>query len=723
MSIKQAAQIVQSQGRGNDSMLMHVTPGEVQALQGIAQAHGGSLTVNPQSGLPEAGFLESVLPTVAGIGIGVATGNPFLGAAIAGGAGFATTGSLEKGLMAGIGAFGGSSALAGIGAAGAAGATGAAGAAGGAGAAGSSVAGTAASTSIAPTMIQPSAMSSAVGSGGLTGAQKFAGMGFGNKLGAIGQGFSNLGFSGSLEAMGTGNLLMGAAPLVGGMMGGESDFASPEPEGDKRQYDWDPVSGRFVKRPVVSVSDYSGPKRSVFAYADGGSVSREDQIQDLYQELVGREAQAADMEIWTRRQNQGLGVDDIRSQMMTSPEAIAYAQQVESDPNYRGPRQQFEEGIEDSNRNQIARMYREYLNRDPDSSEINHWADEIGYGSSMADVQNAIKASQEATNINNRADIQAAYIDALGRAPDQAGLEHYQQAMQDGLDPTAMRSQIMGSSEASGIRAAEQQRMQAFSPPPPTPMTPSMGATPAQQTGIGMIPNRYQAPVNTPSQGVNDYNQLLANRANYEYVETPMPDAMRPRSPQEMQNMRDQQLLGQQVRVQDIQQGAAQSTKPEESEATASKSNDDVYPLVSHRTGEAYAQGGITSIKNTPKFRAGGEMESDAFVVPADVVSALGNGSTDAGVSILNDYLGVAMPIEGDGDGLSDDVPATIEGEQPARVADGEVYIPAGVVAKLGSGDPERGAAKLYVMLDKIRESAHGNRQQQKKVKPEKVMP
>jgi len=116
-------------------------------------------------------------------------------------------------------------------------------------------------------------------------------------------------------------------------------------------------------------------------------------------------------------------------------------------------------------------------------------------------------------------------------------------------------------------------------------------------------------------------------------------------------------------------------------------------------------------------------MQSDAFVVPADVVSALGNGSTDAGVAVLNEYLGMAMPIEGPGDGLSDDIPATIDGEQPARVADGEVYIPAEVVAMLGGGNPDAGSQKLYQMLDRIREAAHGKTKQQGEVNPEQVMP
>jgi hypothetical protein len=70
---QQSAQGLASLGRGNDSMLVHMTPREVQGLQGLAMAHGGSLTVNPQTGLPEAGFLDFVLP-VAGSFFGIPPG-------------------------------------------------------------------------------------------------------------------------------------------------------------------------------------------------------------------------------------------------------------------------------------------------------------------------------------------------------------------------------------------------------------------------------------------------------------------------------------------------------------------------------------------------------------------------------------------------------------------------------------------------------------------------
>jgi hypothetical protein len=103
---------IASLGRGQDSMLVHMTPGEVQGLQRLAMAHGGSLTINPQTGLPEAGFLSSMLPTLIGLGITAASGGAIPGWMIGAGVGGVTalsTGSLSKGLMAGLGAYGGAS--------------------------------------------------------------------------------------------------------------------------------------------------------------------------------------------------------------------------------------------------------------------------------------------------------------------------------------------------------------------------------------------------------------------------------------------------------------------------------------------------------------------------------------------------------------------------------------------------------------------------------------
>ena len=81
---QQIAQGIAALGRGNDSMLVHMTPGEVESLQKLAMAKGGSLTINPHTGLPEAGFLSSFLPMLAGIAT-TAMGFGPVGASIAGG--------------------------------------------------------------------------------------------------------------------------------------------------------------------------------------------------------------------------------------------------------------------------------------------------------------------------------------------------------------------------------------------------------------------------------------------------------------------------------------------------------------------------------------------------------------------------------------------------------------------------------------------------------------
>jgi hypothetical protein len=105
-----AAQAVQSQGRGKDTMLVHMTPNEVKGLQALAATQGGSLTINPATGLPEAGILDAILPMIAGFALGPA-GFALMSAPMAamtvGGVTALATGDLMKGVSAGLGAFGG----------------------------------------------------------------------------------------------------------------------------------------------------------------------------------------------------------------------------------------------------------------------------------------------------------------------------------------------------------------------------------------------------------------------------------------------------------------------------------------------------------------------------------------------------------------------------------------------------------------------------------------
>jgi hypothetical protein len=110
--IASVAQNLADKGRKGDSMLVHMTPDEVAGLQALAQQMGGSLTINPQTGLPEANIFKKLLPMALGFALGPAGAGLFQSALTTGlavGAGYTlATGSLQQGLAAGLGAYGGS---------------------------------------------------------------------------------------------------------------------------------------------------------------------------------------------------------------------------------------------------------------------------------------------------------------------------------------------------------------------------------------------------------------------------------------------------------------------------------------------------------------------------------------------------------------------------------------------------------------------------------------
>jgi hypothetical protein len=87
------------------------------------------------------------------------------------------------------------------------------------------------------------------------------------------------------------------------------------------------------------------------------------------------------------------------------------------------------------------------------------------------------------------------------------------------------------------------------------------------------------------------------------------------------------------------------------------------------------------------------------------------------------DVTGEPRMVQGTGDGMSDSVPATIEGVQEARLANDEFVIPADVVADIGNGSSNAGAKKLYNMMDRIRKARHGTTKQPPEIRAERLMP
>ena len=92
------------------------------------------------------------------------------------------------------------------------------------------------------------------------------------------------------------------------------------------------------------------------------------------------------------------------------------------------------------------------------------------------------------------------------------------------------------------------------------------------------------------------------------------------------------------------------------------------------------------------------------------------------GLADLGGYSDGGRMLKGPGDGMSDDIPATIANKQPARLANEEFVIPADVVSHLGNGSSEAGAKVLYKMMDRVRRARTGSKKQGKQINPEKYL-
>jgi hypothetical protein len=124
--------------------------------------------------------------------------------------------------------------------------------------------------------------------------------------------------------------------------------------------------------------------------------------------------------------------------------------------------------------------------------------------------------------------------------------------------------------------------------------------------------------------------------------------------------------------------------------------------------------GGLHALAN--RQAQGFPLQSNAFVLPADVISALGNGSTNAGAERVRSMFGGGQLIDGPGDGQSDSIPAHIDGQQPAAVARGEMYMDPQLVARAGNGSHPKGVAALHQLMNNTRQQAYGNPRQQRRV-------
>jgi hypothetical protein len=252
MSLHIAAQHLASKGRDGDTELVHMTKGEIRGLQGLALAHGGSLSINPDTGLVEASFLKRILPAIAGAGLMMIPGvGPLAAAGMVGGFETLRTGDIGKGLMAGLGAYGG------------------------AGLAGN-LSGAAASTAVDASA--QNLANQAIAEGSTTAGMAEATRNIGTPtLSSIGQGFNQV--TSSPEALGgfakqnLMNIGAAATPALADAMTPEAPSIPGQPEEDERYkgspYRYNLASG-FSGSTPARPNPYYRP--TGLGYAEGGDV-------------------------------------------------------------------------------------------------------------------------------------------------------------------------------------------------------------------------------------------------------------------------------------------------------------------------------------------------------------------------------------------------------------------------------------------------------------------
>ena len=128
---------------------------------------------------------------------------------------------------------------------------------------------------------------------------------------------------------------------------------------------------------------------------------------------------------------------------------------------------------------------------------------------------------------------------------------------------------------------------------------------------------------------------------------------------------------------------------------------------------------GATALANTPT-----ETSPSKVMTPEQLLAAQASGAiTKAAQGGLMGLAHGGRYLQGNTDGMADKLRTSIDGKQPAALSHGEFVVPADVVSHLGNGNSDAGAKKLYSMMDKIRQARTGTKKQGKQINPDKFMP
>jgi hypothetical protein len=719
--LTEAAKYVQARGRGNDTQLMHVTPGELRGLQSLAMAHGGSLSINPHTGLPEAGFLEDILPVAAaGAMMYFAPGvGPAIGAGLGLGEGALATG-VGMGLLSG-----------GISAAGQLLSTGKIdlGSALRTGAISGLTAGAISGFSGAPTsnvktdvpaveLAKQTASNTPIVQGNFTAptlnnnsfAYNAQGEMVPSNYPASVTGSTNS-LSGPTPPPGTDkswwkSLTPGQqlATGLGGVAGlsllagaNQPKIQTPPSTSYIRPYTYaqtrNPNYGQpgqnyytqgYTAQPIFKAAQ--GGLMAAGGPADSGYIPTSQAVKDYSKMLSDRAVQEY---VNSPPPSALLPVSQQPIAAPVTPQAPAISQDING-------------------------LYQYYLGRQPGKDEVGQWANQIS-GPVTADMANYFQqhTGGELAKTGYKPQGPNPF---LGEAANPVSGSTGSLAAQAGLP------QFTYNAATKSYMPVAQQAAPFVQPAATTPILDSSSG--GGKAG-GMMPNALRYDRGGKAEGENMFEGLSEKEKRSmlmdmisaklespqaQYVEglgfmTP-PPSVGGRLGANMDALGGNLRAGVSGNVMQTPDKKILANPGMMDIGYASKKESAYDPFY-----DVSLQRAIKSAPGRSKDYAVTANYTMPFVAGGQTGYNLG-GYSDGG-----------RLLKGPGDGMSDNIPASIGHKQPARLADGEFVVPADVVSHLGNGSTDAGAKKLYAMMDKVRTARVGTKKQGKEIKAEKYLP